>query len=138
MAKKKLTLKEAVDLHYELWTWLAANPEKGKGDWPRWEEIESEYGKILNQCFVCEFVEQEIGDINFIIPFSCKYCPLDWRDGGKYNSTTCCSDRGLFYRWESDISVGKLEGLSDIAYTIAELPLKDEYQERLEREENNA
>ena len=134
MEKKKLTLKEAVDLHHELWMWLHGNPEKGKSDWPRWEEIIEGYGKIWNQCFVCEFVAQEIGDININIPFSCRYCPLDWTDGGKY-STTCCSDRGLFFHWENAIGDGDMEAASDIAYTIAELPLKDKYQERWEQEE---
>lgn len=136
MAKKKLTLKEAVDLHYELWTWLAANPGN-KMFWPRWKEIKSEYGEIWNGCFMCECVVQEIGVININIPFSCKYCPLDWTDGGKH-SAICCSDRGLYFRWDTMKVKGDMEAASDIAYTIAELPLKDEYQERWEQEEKNA
>lgn len=133
---KKLTLKDAVDLHYELWTWLAANPEKGKSDWPRWGEINSEYGDVMDNCFMCEFVAQEMGDINPPLrrPVFCKKCPLDWTNGGKH-STVCYSDRGLFFRWDTSKLEDDMEAVSDIAYTIAELPLKDEYQERWEQEE---
>ena len=136
MEKKKLTLKEAVDLHYELWTWLAQNPGESKYNWPRWSDIRSKYGNIQNGCFMCGFVKKEIPAI-FTLPFSCKYCPLDWTDGGKH-SKLCFGDDGLFFLWDTKTKEGDMEAASDIAYTIAELPLKDEYQERWEQEEKNA
>jgi len=66
----KLTKKKAIELHRELWDWLYHNPEKAKGDWPRWEELE----KVMAQCFLCEYANRKCN----LTLFQCECCPLAW------------------------------------------------------------
>ena len=64
----KLTRKKAIAISVELWEWLA---ESGgyKQKWPKWKE----YGRMFNDCPLCEYVIQEMGN-----HYSCaEVCPLN-------------------------------------------------------------
>lgn len=54
---KKLGKLTALWLCWELWDWLAKNPDKKKSDWPEWEENGGKYNAFDN-CFACEFDNQ--------------------------------------------------------------------------------
>ena len=121
---KKLTLRKTVELHRELWRWLAENPASTKDDWPRWAEIEAEYGGIRNHCFACEYCKAD-----------CFSCPFDWTFGSDYYSIACITFNGNrpgLYSLYSEF--WKADGYDTIAKTkvcakqIALLPLKWRYK----------
>ena len=91
--------------HKELWTWLSENPEKGKGDWPGWDNT----GLILNLCFACEY-----------LCAACSSCPLLWpkvKGEGRV-----CHSGGLYEKWVISRDV---ESRSSLALQIANLPVKE-------------
>ena len=110
----KLTKKEAVELHRELWRRIAQR-EKEDTDYAVKEEVFDEMMKerglededVINYCFCCEYAYQQKGDEE---GSTCVYCPIDWE--GK----DICE---LYYEWmyESD----KRE-LIRIAEKISDLP----------------
>lgn len=125
---KELTLETAKKLHEELWTWLAENPVAYKTDWPKYEAVEDEYDVCWNDCFMCEYTarKREKDEANY--EPKCEWCPIDWTDRGEYEHTSC-PDGGLYSQW--------IEALDDthdtyktarIARIIANLPLKEEYE----------
>ena len=61
-----MTKKECIKNHRIMWNWLADNPDKGKQDWPGWEDE----GLVRNHCFLCEYT------ISHNLP--CKECLVDW------------------------------------------------------------
>lgn len=118
---KKLTLRKTIKLHRELWNWLADNPGEGKRDWPRWEEIEAEYGKIKNLCFACHYCGN-----------NCLKCPFDWTMGKEY-SYICEGSKGLFSLYcESQKNADRLiydrYGTRFFALKIAYMSLKWRYK----------
>lgn len=79
---KKLTLKEAVDSHKVFWTWLADETLVRKRKVHKSEFFKEKginnAGIQKNECYCCEYVEQNSVD------GSCIYCPLNW------GSAACC------------------------------------------------
>lgn len=69
----KLTAKKAVELSIELWEWLAGTGEEEKDVWPEWEENGGKYPEVQCHCFLCEYNDQQGGDM----PDNCQYCPYD-------------------------------------------------------------
>jgi hypothetical protein len=64
----KLTKRKALQICYELFTWLAENPGKHKKEWPGWIK----YGYMQNNCPCCEYQIR-----NYIKhQCSCIRCPL--------------------------------------------------------------
>lgn len=124
---KELTLEKAVELHRALWTWLGWHPDKDEKDWPRWGEIEAEYGEIINDCFMCAYNTSE----------ECMECPLDWTDEGRYSGPICSSYiddeeyTGLYTMYRIYRNCGNESGTSGIAHIIANLPLKEEYRSKI-------
>ena len=110
----KLTKKEAVELHRELWHRIAER-EKEDTVYALKEEIidemlkekglEDEY--VINDCFCCEYAHQQNGDKEGCV---CIYCPIDWE--GK---NTC----DLYDEWASEVDKRELMRLAE---KIAELP----------------
>ena len=83
---KKLTVKEAIRQHREMWDWLSKHPEKGKRYY---------MGKfypnevILNDCWLCE-VNKEKRTLGRWLP-TC--CILDWEVLG-----TCYDSKEAYFR----------------------------------------
>ena len=51
---KKLGKLTALWLCWELWDWLAENPNRNKEDWPKW--VRNEGNHIAREdCFACEY-----------------------------------------------------------------------------------
>lgn len=80
---RKITAKKALQITCELWTWLAKNPDKQKGDWLGWEK----YGHMTCHCPLCQYRDDH--------QLGCSDCLVDW---GKHYRT-CSVKGGLFYKW---------------------------------------
>lgn len=65
------------ELHREMWSWLAENPEKQKSDWFDKEDVDA-----LDECFACEECNSH-----------CEECPLD------SNVIGCGKSCGLYRIW---------------------------------------
>jgi hypothetical protein len=115
----KLTKKEAIKRHRELWAWLAENPLKKRTDWPGWEMYEN----IDSSCFLCEYAfESQKNDFNRLSV--CDYCPVEFKETNGYPQGTvdyCLG--GLFSRWNQAIEPKER---SRIASLIRDLPEKVE------------
>jgi hypothetical protein len=61
----------AKQLHKELWSWLAENPQCGKVHWPRWADNGGDVPVVRNRCFPCEIAK----------PGNFKQCPIEWPGG---------------------------------------------------------
>lgn len=105
----KLTKKEAIKRHRELWGWLAENPMKDKLDWPGWER----YDAALNDCFLCEYTSNKFS--------KCEHCPVWFKENGFDRGTVPYCLGGLFYRWEVATN---LEERKRLAALIRDLPEK--------------
>jgi hypothetical protein len=108
----KLTKKEAIKRHRELWGWLAENPMKDKLDWPGWER----YDAALNDCFLCEYTSDKFS--------KCEHCPVVFEEIKDYPKGTigyCLG--GLFSQWDQAIEPKER---SHIASLIRDLPEKVE------------
>lgn len=119
----KLTKKEAIKRHRELWGWLAENPMKEKTDWPRWER----YDAPLNGCFLCEYaLKSKKNDSNRLN--ICDYCPVEFKETNDYPRGTfgyCLG--GLFIRW---LWATNPKERSRLASLIRDLPEKKEQSAR--------
>ncbi len=115
----KLTKKEAIKRHRELWTWLAENPTKEKQDWPGWVR----YDAALNDCFLCEYaLKSRKNDSNRLN--ICDYCPVEFKETNDYPKGTigyCLG--GLFIRW---LWTTNPKERSRLASLIRDLPEKVE------------
>ncbi len=69
---KKLGLLTALWLCYDLWDWLAKNPDKGKGNWIGWSHNGGKY-KSSYACFACTFISQYKADKNSVYGAGCQY-----------------------------------------------------------------
>jgi len=119
----KLTKKEAINRHRELWGWLAENPMKDKLDWPGWNEHEY----VKGDCFLCEY---SIGKaVAMCKTFSespavmCDYCPVVFEENKYPKGTIGYCLGGLFSRWDRAIEPKER---SRIASLIRDLPEKVE------------
>lgn len=101
--------------HYELWDWLAKNPDEYKGNWPGFEDID-EY--IEEYCFACQF-DKEVAIINNSED-ACGHCPLGKDDIG-------CGSNGLFEKWYREYP--DMVKRSKLAEQIRDLPWSDEFVE---------
>lgn len=101
--------------HYELWNWLAKNPDECKANWPGFEDV-GEY--IEEYCFACHF-DAEMAILNNSED-ACDYCPL-----GKDNIG--CADDGLYVKWYDEYY--DMVKKSKLAERIRDLPWSEEYVE---------
>lgn len=94
MKKRKLTKEEALQYCYDLWSWLAENPTKGKRDWPGWKKNGGEFQARL-ACFACEFRYQH--------GLTCTECilPCFASLGG---SISCLEDSSPYSYWDAERS----------------------------------
>lgn len=115
---KKLTLKETIKKHVELWTWIANKTLEEKR-----VVRKEEYFKIgeeipLSHCFCCEYDEQNGGN--------CLSCPLNW---GGYEKR--CSDDVVYLKWCIEKDYKKS---AKLARKIAHISLKPEFAKKYELE----
>lgn len=61
----RLTRKRAIDISIRLWTWMAEDGTREKGNWPGWKRI----GPLDNECALCEYA------FNADIKGRCTACP---------------------------------------------------------------
>ena len=81
-----------------MWYWLAANPSKGKRDWPGWERQEvldavgKNIGILMYRCFACAV--RNFSD-------NCENCPIqEWVLGVPNIRDTPCEEEGaMYYHW---------------------------------------
>ena len=101
--------------HVDMWDWLSKNPDKQKLDWPGWKDIPV---KPMYSCMACGFAAR-ISPTGSIYPNRCKYCPLEWPDGGLCADTT---EQALHDRW---FETENLEERAELAARIRDLPLRE-------------
>lgn len=90
--------------HYDLWTWLADNPDKRKEGWPGWAEKCYKYDghSISTGCFLCEAMK---GD--------CRVCPLTQGDYPE-----CCASGSLYDLWKHARRIGHYRTARELALQI--------------------
>lgn len=72
----RLTIKSAIELSIELWTWLAETGEEFKSEWDGW----GKYGEADNDCFLCEYDKRN--------KTYCESCPYNEKFGVCTNVNT--------------------------------------------------
>lgn len=100
--------------HYELWDWLAKNPDKEKKEWEGFKYIEK---SINSRCFAC-YLEFKLYFLNLGTPTqACMYCPI--------KENICC-EGGLYLNWaDSDDAAERTR----LAEQIRDLEWSEEYVE---------
>lgn len=97
----KQTKREALNTWLELWTWLAKNPNKEKGNWPGWDNL----GYMECDCPACNHNDvSENGD--------CSLCILSWTVpiSSDYKEIGICTSKGTeFCTWSNKAIVGSPE-----------------------------
>ncbi len=98
----KLGKLTALWLCWELWDWLAKNPDEIKSDWPQWKQNRGKYKKATHYCFACEYRikikkwKHECPDNSCIIPC---FRGLS-EDGDGYS---CYDEKSSFQKWNEGI-----------------------------------
>jgi hypothetical protein len=127
-----MTTKFAIYWHYQLWNWLANNPDKYKDEWPEWNSrfINIE---VPNFCFSCKVMYQrENMRIGYWFKKShCRACLLRWPGNKELNTCEFLrtknnidddNQRGLYSLWNDRENDNKA---SQLARAIRDLPLRD-------------
>jgi len=113
MKTMKVETREDALLHcFDLWLWLAGNPNLSKWGWPGW----TKNGGYLKHCYMdCPCCEL------FYTEKSCHECPLKWSNGGR--KYMC--ERSEYGHWRRAVMrVGGVEGRKKWALEIAILALE--------------
>jgi len=82
-----LTKEKTIQLHRELWSWMAKTGSHRKDQWPGWKEHGIDPHDITMCCPCCEYALQQGGGLGT----GCKKCPLDLKcvkRGSAYNLWT--------------------------------------------------
>ena len=67
----RLWKQEALYRCHELWYQLYMNPDKSKGDWPRWKDNGGDIEHVNAHCFACSYNQENTFwkcGINCIVP----------------------------------------------------------------------
>ena len=109
---KRLTLITVLEITRDQWAWLAANPTKGKRDYPGLQS--SGLDTMRAGCALCEFVKQGMKDRDG--PLECERCPLTrlWQAAGS-NIRTCFEAGGLYHQWDWSTGIKRSECARKIA-----------------------
>ncbi len=87
-----MTKREALQICYDMWSWLAANPQASRDDWLR---SHPEIAPMTSGCSCCEYVHQQQEDT-----FDCNRCPIvDFWKAGIADKWTLniCSNKEQFH-----------------------------------------
>jgi len=92
----RIKTKEDALLHcFDLWLWLALNPEKGKRDWPGFE-LNGGYLETPEEfCPCCEYMAEANLD--------CKDCIIKWSTDHTDKSKWCCNPKFEFRNWRNSM-----------------------------------
>ena len=113
---KKLTKKEALKIHQDLWNWLSQNPDKEKRDWPEWIINGGSTIYCQNNCPACEYNEQR----ESATMYCGSACIIAWPAGGGCQWINNTSHE-IYNQWY----YGKDPKLrASLAAQIANLPLR--------------
>lgn len=136
------TKAQAVQLHRELWDWLAENPDKMKCDWPRWDKNGGSVMIPVHYCFGCawaiQYIKSQIVLGNVVVNdeyslinsgAKCGCCLFEWPDS---RGCQFGDDEGLFGEWDTCKKSYRRE---ELAYAIHDLPLRKQNEYVLEDEE---
>lgn len=115
-----LSKREAIQLHREMWVWLAEHPEAGKYDWPGWKVNGGNHSTIDNDCFLCEYL--------YTRKITCEgeECPLVWFPGA-----TCRTAGSPYLEW---VNTNDPIERAKFALQIANLPEKGGERKMLYKE----
>lgn len=115
----KIETKEDALLHcFDLWLWLALNPDKEKWDWPGWKNKGGHLEDCENDCPCCEYreyVEHKICYAN-----SChNTCSVKWKGGNCLNFKSEYKEWGRLFpnetedrkKWALEIAILALEAM---------------------------
>lgn len=130
-----ITLKDAVDGFRKQWGWMADETLRQKR---KVKKVEYFYARHMghaempfNQCYLCEFVVFGYRNIPVGFHHLCNDCPVEW--GGKVNHCVrrnrYINKKGIYWKWFITTNYKKAARL---AREIANLPLKEKYQEEYE------
>lgn len=101
-----MTKQEAIKLHREIWSWLAKTG-KDKNEWHEWGWNGGKYTYIINNCFLCEYVFEELKK-DIYEPNVCKkYCPLIWPDDRCAKLSIVENKQYLFDKWNEETDIEK-------------------------------
>ena len=138
---KVLTMEEAIEKHRKMWNWVADNCNE-KVNKPVYELIKmfihnnEENPNLFVNSYCCEYAAQQI-EKRYHYMGRCLNCPLNWgsqRDmyGCQYLTDELQED-GLFSRVIKLSDNGNYEEAQGIARQIANLPVTDLSEEKLNR-----
>jgi len=111
----KLSKAKTIELHRELWDWLAQNPDADKADWPGW----SDYPQIPSLCFLCNYDKQG----------RCSVCPVQFKVPPELSPGTvnyCLG--GVYHQWNHSTHP---TNRALLAAVIRDLPIKFEVGDRV-------
>ena len=126
MLSRIRTKKHALDIGFQVWTWLAKNPGKNKSDWP-FAGLYPALSKCDN-CACCVYAnyrhsQNKSGDKNI-----CRFCPVTWHSCQhkpcfKNVEIVWCGVKGTpFALWRTcRVWIRKSEGEIEAAKGVAEL-----------------
>lgn len=121
MAKHNLYYEDGVPnlqglaaAHYELWNWLADNPDKDKPEWPGWEKTGSSDGvydntEVFSYCFLCEAMYASYAS-------PCSHCPLN-NDA----LDDCLDSNSLYMQWRRAQSAKDYATAKELALKIRDI-----------------
>lgn len=130
-----LSLFETVKNHRRLWSWIARETEKR-------EEIvfKDEFFEVAgmmdascprNCCYACDFVKSRYREACLFR--HCSECPFAWRTISGETVDGCIGDNSIYTAWKGSSS---WKEAAELAYMIANLPLKECYKEQYRQEKH--
>lgn len=135
----KLTRKETVKKHRDMWNWIADQLESGARE--SVDSLKEQYMEnsgeenIEHDCFLCHYA-RKITDRS-ILSGMCDACPVLWGTEEKTNFAYCENgmkdeegcNTGLWFMCKEKTLSGKYKIAAKIARKIANLPWKKEIKE---------
>jgi len=97
----KVKTEEDAVLHcFDLWLWIACNPEKSKRRWPGWMSNGGYLEECMSYCPCCQYEEDNNEE-----DMPCEnVCPLTWTVNGYW----CGADNSPYKKWhDSRTPLGK-------------------------------
>ena len=123
----ELTKEKAIELHREMWSYMATETIKqgrviGKVEALR--HIGIDPNDTERRCFCCEYAFQTSDNC---VSGICDYCPLKWPGGFcvDMEDDDLEYDQHLFSQWVDAEDDKDVERAAELAQQIAELPAKD-------------
>ena len=124
--KTKLTKKEVLELHKEMWNWIADNISNHNYNVTKLKKEFCEMKGIqaVNNCFCCEYGAQLTG--SSLSEDRCPQCPVLWGTEDEHDKFFCegYDEKGLYARIMIAECEGDFETAIKLARQIANLKAK--------------